>query len=199
MPPLGIGVPAMIGHIFITSTGYDPDKGKHVKDPYLGTVPSLGACRPDIRRRAVPGDYIFLISGKVPGVLQYVVGGFEVDQKIDAMTAFRRFPEQRLRLRHDGELAGNVIVNGRGRQHRLDSHSGFERRIENYIVGKNPVALITPEEIARGRQQTLDVLRAVLRKPGATPIAVVGRWGSRLAEDQALELRHWLDSLKQSR
>ena len=38
----------MIGKIFITSSGYDPQLGKHVKDPYLGPNASLGACRPDI-------------------------------------------------------------------------------------------------------------------------------------------------------
>ena len=32
----------MIGKIFITSSGYDPEKGKHVKDPYLATLQVLG-------------------------------------------------------------------------------------------------------------------------------------------------------------
>ena len=41
----------MKAKIFVTSSGYDPDKGKHVKDPYLGPRPTLGACRPDIREK----------------------------------------------------------------------------------------------------------------------------------------------------
>lgn len=41
----------MIGKIFITRSGYDPQLGKHVKDPYLGDCPTLGACRPDIRKQ----------------------------------------------------------------------------------------------------------------------------------------------------
>jgi hypothetical protein len=36
----------MVGKIFITRSGYDPQLGKHVKDPYLGPCPTLGACRP---------------------------------------------------------------------------------------------------------------------------------------------------------
>lgn len=188
----------MIGEIFITRTGYDPEQGKYVKDPYLGDVPSLGTCRPDIRKRVVQGDYIFVISGKIPGVQQYVIGGFEVEDKIDAMTAWRLFPDQRLHRRVDGQLAGNIIVDGSGGQHRLDEHKGFERRIENYIVGRNPVALVTPEEIARGRAETLDVLRAIMQKPGLSPIKVIGR-GSRLTEQQVLELRDWLYSIKQGR
>ena len=33
----------MAGKIIITRTGYDPEFGKHIKDPYLGPNPSLGA------------------------------------------------------------------------------------------------------------------------------------------------------------
>jgi hypothetical protein len=41
----------MIGKIYVMSSGYDPEKGKHVNDPYLGAVPTLGACRHDIREK----------------------------------------------------------------------------------------------------------------------------------------------------
>jgi len=190
----------MIGKIFITRTGYDPEKGKHLKDPTLGPIPTLGACRPDIRRKVEEGDHIFVISGRVPGVAQYVIVGFEVAQKIDALAAYRMLPEQRLRRREDGQLDGNVIVDVRGRQHPLDTHrqDTFEKRIENYVIGRNPIALTTPEEIARGRAETLDVLRHVLRKPGNSPIEVVGRFGSELSENQVMQLREWLFSLKQT-
>jgi hypothetical protein len=188
----------MIGEIFITRTGYDPEKGKLVKDPYLGDIPSLGICRPDIRKRVVPGDYIFVVSGKYPGVQQYVIGAFEVDHKIDAMTAFRRFPEQRLYRLDNGQVGGNIIVNSRGKQHRLDEHESFERRIDNYVIGRNPVALVAPQEIARSRAETLNVLREIMRKPGQSAINVIGR-GSKLTEDQVLQLRDWLYSIKQGR
>jgi hypothetical protein len=188
----------MIGEIFITRSGFDPQQGKQVKDPYLGDAPSLGICRPDIRKRVAPGDYIFVVSGKVPGIQQFVIGGFEVEEKINAMAAFRRFPEQRLHHLDDGQLAGNIIVNSRGVQHKLDEHHGFERRIDNYIVGKNPIALTTPDQIARGRAETLDVLREITRKSGQSPINVIGR-GCKLNEDQALQLRDWLYSIKHAR
>src|SRR3954470_14708240 len=101
----------MTGKIFITSTGYDPDKGKHVKDPYLGPCPTLGACRPDIRERLQKGDQIFVVSGKIATAKQYVIGGFEIAEKISAIEAYYRFPEHRLRRRDDGQITGNVIVN----------------------------------------------------------------------------------------
>lgn len=61
----------MIGKIFITSKGYDPQLGKHVNDPYLGPEASLGACRPDFRRQVKKGDHLFVISGKLPNVRQF--------------------------------------------------------------------------------------------------------------------------------
>lgn len=186
----------MIGKIFITSSGYDPQVGKHVKDPYLGPNASLGACRPDIREHIKIGDHIFVISGKLPNVRQYVIGGFEVAEKIHARDAFARFPEQRLRLRDDGQLDGNIIVDADGKQHPLDNHSSFDRRASNYVVGTNLVAPQTPEEIALAREQTLDVLRKVLGNDGGSPWEVVGHYGSRLTEDQVRRLREWLLSLK---
>jgi hypothetical protein len=62
----------MVGKIFITRTGYDPHLGKHVTDPYLGPCPTLGACRPDVRKQLSRGDHIFVISGRVPVAPQYL-------------------------------------------------------------------------------------------------------------------------------
>lgn len=193
----------MLGKIFITSTGYDPQLGKHIKDPFLGDPPTLGACRPDIRRVISPGDHLFVISGKVRGAEQFVLGGFEVDRKISALEAYIRFPKQRLRSLPDGQLDGNVVVDSKGNQHRLDTHDGdpgkFGRRIENYLIGKNGIALTSVGEIARAREQTLPVLRQILKKGGASAKELVGRWGCELSEEQVLELRDWLNSIRDSR
>jgi len=187
----------MVGKIFITRTGYDPQVGKHVKDPYLdGTKATLGACRPDVRKKLVLGDHIFVISGKVTGFLQFVMCGFEIAAKISAMEAFRAFPDLRLRQLEDGQLTGNVIVDANGQRHQLDDHKTFASRVNNYVVGTNVLALQTDEEITAGREQTLDVLQEVLRRSGNSPIEVVGRWGADLTEEQIEQLRKWLDELK---
>lgn len=187
----------MIGKIFITSTGYDPQLGKHVKDPYLGPNASLGACRPDIRRQVNKGDHIFVISGKLPNVRQFVMGGFEVLKKIDAKDAHKMFPDQRLQLRDDGQLTGNIIVDANGAQHKLDGHNPttFPKRVSNYVVGTNTIALVKPLEIALGREQTLDALREILKKNGGSPCEIVGHYGSQLTEEQVHQLRDWLLSL----
>lgn len=188
----------MIGKVFITRTGYDPQLGRHVKDPYLGDVPSIGACRPDFRKKLKEGDQLFVISGKVKGADQFVMGGFEVAHKMTAMEAYKAYPEQRLRRLPDGQLAGNIIVDAHGEQHRLDDHSRFDARVENYIVGRNPIVLTLDDEIARGREETMEALQEILRRTGKRPIEVVGRWGTELSEQQVHELRAWLWSLKAS-
>lgn len=185
----------MIGKIFVTSSGYDPEKGKQIKDPYLGSNPSLGACRPDIREKLQQGDHIFVVSGKVRNIDQVVLGGFEIAEKISAMEAFDRFPEQRLRLMPDGQVNGNVIVDAYGNQHELDHHDKFAWRIENYIVGQNPVALATAEEIAEGRLQTLEILRDVFEIKGNSIREIMGRCRN-LTEKQILKLRALLEAVK---
>jgi hypothetical protein len=188
----------MIGKIFITSSGYDPLLGKHVKDPYLGPKASLGACRPDVRRQVKEGDHLFVISGKLPNVRQFVMGGFEVAQKIDAVQAYEQFPDQRLRMREDGQLTGNIVVDASGAQHALDTHdpATFAKRTTNYIVGTDCISLVDPAEIALGREQTLDMLREIFKKNGGSPFEIVGHYGSELTDDQVLKLREWLLSLK---
>ncbi len=187
----------MIGKIFVTSSGYDPEKGKDVKDPYLGKNPSLGACRPDFRERLQKGDHIFVVSGKVWNVNQFVIGGFEIDEKISAIAAYERFPEQRLSLLPDGQVSGNIIVDDYGRQHELDHHDQFARRIENYIVGRNPIALLTLEEMAEGRRQTLEILRDVFGIKGNSIRELMGR-NRNLSEKQVEKLRNHLDAVKKA-
>jgi hypothetical protein len=144
------------------------------------------------------GDHLFFITGKVRNVNQYVMGGFQVGEIIDATTAYERFPEQRLHLLEDGQVDGNVIVDASGAQHPLDRHKQktFDRRVKNYIVGTNEICMEMPEEIAIAREQTLEMLREVFAKNGQSPFDVVGHWGSDLTDAQVFRLREWLQSLK---
>jgi hypothetical protein len=183
--------------IFITRQGYDPQLGKHVKDPYLGDVPSIGACRPDFRRVLKVGDELFVISGRVAGADQFVMGGFEVAERMTVQEAYRRYPNQRLRQLPDGQLTGNIITNSEGQQHALDDHEGFERRIQNYTVGRNPIALRTEEEISRGRSETMEALQDIFKKKGKKPIDIISRFGRTMSETQSRQLRHWLESIKE--
>jgi hypothetical protein len=191
----GINMPK--GYIFTTASGFDPERGKPVKDPYLGDQPTLGACRPDIRRRVVRGDHIFIVSGKVEDVDQFVMAGFEVDKKIDVMAAYDLYPQHRLRQLEGGEITGNIVITAERKQHPLDHHdpTTFAQRIENYVIGRNALVLNSPREIQNGRADTNYVLSQVLGKKGRAPIKIIGRC-SKLDDRQIRELRDWLGSIK---
>ena len=188
----------MIGKIFITRSGYDPVVGKHVKDPHFCDQPTMGACRPDIRKQLDIGDHIFVISGKVKAVDQFVIGGFEIAQKIQVDEARSRFPDEVLRRLSDGQLDGNIVVDPEGKQYPLDTHRSdtIVKRVQNYIVGRNPLVIAAPEEVEQARVETLPVLRDILKRDGASAFEVVGRYGSKLDEQQVEALRNWLLSLK---
>jgi hypothetical protein len=188
----------MKGYIYITGTGTDPAERRNLNDPLFTRPPTLGACMPNIRRLVVKNDYIFVVSGKTTGVQQYVVGGFRVEEKISALAAYERFPENRLSQDENGNLTGNIIIAKDGRQHPLDQHpaSSFESRIENYIVGSSPVVLSTKREVEAGRVQTLQKLSEILRRPRANRVIdVMARW-ARLEEDQVVDMLDWLRGVK---
>ena len=152
---------------------------------------------PNIRRVVTAEDYLFVISGRVVGVHQYVVGGFQVAEKINALAAYQRFPQYRQQQLSDGSLSGNIIVQEDGSHSEVDYHSNFEKRVENYIIGKNSLAIETPEEIARARSETLDILSDICQKPGQKICDIIGRW-RRLDEGQIGQLIEWIQDVKQN-
>jgi hypothetical protein len=183
------------GYIYPMFAGADPEQGWHMTDPIFTKVPTIGACMPNIRRVVVPGDYIFVISGRVPRVRQYVVGGFKVAEKIGALAALKRFPENRMRKLENGSVSGNIIVNDDGTQNPLDYHSNFEKRVTNYIVGKDPVTLSHPGEVELAREQTLEVLRRIFNEKGNQMSDIVARW-RKLNPKQIEDMLVWLHDVK---
>ena len=93
-----------------------------------------------------------MVSGKVRNVDQFVMGGFEIAEKISAIEAYDRFPEQRLSMLRDGQVTGNVIVDADGKQHELDHHertrsTGGSRTTSS---GTNPIVLADAGRDGRG-------------------------------------------------
>lgn len=184
----------MNGYIYTMFAGADPGHGWVMNDPIFGKVPTLGACVPHIRRAVTLGDYIFVVSGRIPGEKQFVVGGFEVQAKIDALAAFKKYPENRLWIDKEGRLKGNIIVNSEGNHHPLDDHNNFERRIENYIVGGNPISLETPRQYDAARKDTLNVLSDIFGKKGLRVFDVIGRH-RKMDTRQVQQMLTWLKSI----
>ncbi len=168
-------------------------------DPILGKKPTLGACVPQIRRAVTRGDWIFPISGRMPTVQQYVVGGIRVAEKIDALAAYQRFPEYRQSKLENGEIRGNVIVTPDGKQAKSDYHSNFERRIDNYLVGDKSIVIEDPDAVERARAETTEFLARMFGKHDAKkPSDAIGRC-RRLNEVQVEEVLEWMASLSTRR
>lgn len=188
----------MKGYIYITGQGADPALRNNLNDPIFARIPTLGACMPNIRRVVGRGDWIFVVSGKTPHVQQYVVGGLRVSEKINALAALDRFPDNKLSRDGDGKIWGNIICDENGNQDALDHHpkDTFEQRLENYIVGDRSVVLSTADEVELGRLQTLEKLSEILGKPRRNRVIdVMGRM-SKFSEPQVLDMLDWLEGIK---
>lgn len=191
----------MPSYIFV-SPGSDPGAGLALVDPMLSSSkPSMGTCRPDLRRMVKPGDHIFVISGsRGRSIPQYVIGGMQIDKKLeDQLEALRRRPENVLRF--DGkQRSGNIIALPDGTQDPRDEHDKrdrekFENRIKNYILGKDPVVLETPKEVEIGRDRSVRILSGIFDIPGHRMQQVVGR-GRKLSNVQVDQLLRALDDIK---
>lgn len=187
----------MASYIYITGKGADPGAGRPLSDPIFRPVPTLGACMPNLRKQIERGDWIFVVSGRVQSIPQYIIGGFQVAEKISALEAFSRFPDYRLHKDENGLVSGNIAVDSKGMKHPLDSHSedGFERRAINYLVGKQAVYFDRQEEIARSRAGTLGILSELKGKPGNRPIDIIGR-ASQIETSKLPSLLDWIERIK---
>jgi hypothetical protein len=188
----------MKGYIYITGTGVDPSLRAGFTDPTFRNPPMLGPCMPNIRKAVAAGDWIFIVSGKIPEARQYIIGGLQVAEKIHAVDAYKRFPENRLRVDQQGLVMGNIVVRADGTHDPLDWHSDhrFEQRAMNFIVGGAAVALSTTAEVELGRRSTLPILAQIKGRPGASRvIEAMGRM-SRLNDAQVRELLNWFGRIR---
>jgi hypothetical protein len=189
----------MKGYVYIMFKGADPGQGWTMTDPIFGEKPTLGACVPQIRRAVTRGDWIFPISGRIPQVQQYVVGGIRVAEKIDALAAYDRFPDYRQHQLENGEIRGNVIVTPDGKQAESDYHTNFEKRIDDYLVGDKAITIDGTDTVERARAETTEFLAKMFGRGDAKkPADAIGRW-RKLSEGQVDEMLKWMNSLRTGR
>lgn len=185
----------MKGYIYTMFKGADPSVGWNMTDPIYGKVPTMGACMPNIRRFVEKGDFIFSISGRVATVKPHIVGGFQVDDKINALTAYERFPGNRMTQNEEGALAGNIIIDGEGNHLPYDYHDKFEKRLENYVVGKNALSFETIEQMNLAKKETIDILNEIFHKKEESVNKIIGRC-RKLDESQIKDLLAWMNKIK---
>lgn len=94
-------------------------------------------------------------------------------------------------------MRGNVIVDGRGGQHALDTHSPaeFSKRTANFVVGNEPIVLETPRQKALARKKTDAELSRLFLVQGERPIEIMGRM-KKLNEAQVEGLLIWLRAVR---
>ena len=158
----------MKGYIYSMFAGADPGKGWVLTDPIFQPKPTLGACVTNIRRLVVPGDYIFVVSGRIPDVRQYVVGGFRVEQKIDALAAYKQFPENRLRESERGVLLEDWGGKVPCAEVSATTGQGIDKLLELVVLEAELLELkADPARLARG-----SIIESQLDK-GRGPVATV--------------------------
>lgn len=166
----------MKGYIYKLYAGADPSTGWTFNDPIFGKYATLGACMPNIRKFVDVGDWVFAISGKTPMVVPYVIGGFQVDEKIDALEAHARFPEYRLQKNESGQIIGNIIADDKGNHHPMDDHTNFDSRRQNYLVGTKSVFFDREKQIDLARQRSLGIMEGILNLKANRVSDLVPRW-----------------------
>jgi hypothetical protein len=186
----------MKGYIYTMYEGADPGHGFVLNDPIFGDSPTLGACVPNIRRAVQINDYIFVVSGRVKNERQFVVGGFRVKEKISTLAAYKRFPQNRIQVDDDGRTLGNIIVDGKGKHHPLDDHDHFKTRVDNYIVGGDPIVLSSAAQQQAARDETIPFLEHLFGKKGARVFDIIGRH-RKMTEDQVKATFSWLRELSE--
>lgn len=175
--------------------GADPAKGWEMTDPIYKGIPTMGACRPDIRRAVERGDFIFSVSGRVVNIKPHVVGAFSVDQKIDALMAYDRFPEKRMRINDDGILQGNVIVDEKGERLPFDYHTNHAKRVSNYIIGADPIFFDKENEIEKAKNETLEILNYIFGTKEEKVSKIIARW-RKMDASQVKDLLDWMKKIK---
>ncbi|MCX2473529.1 MULTISPECIES: hypothetical protein [Pedobacter] len=185
----------MKGYIYTMFKGADPSMGWDMTDPIFTKVPTMGACRPDIRRAVERGDYIFSVSGRIVNVKPHIVGAFSVDDKINSLAAFDRFPENRMEVDQEGKFHGNIIFDKNGNHLPFDYHTNHDRRIDNYIIGKDAIFFDAEEEIKKAKEETVAVLNDIFGKNEEKVHKILGRW-RKMDSAQVNDLLSWMNRIK---
>lgn len=166
-------------------------------DPHFWcSPPTWGICRPDLRKKVLPGQTIFFVLSKYAQHPQMIFGYMKVFEVVSHLAAHRKLPQKRMcGLFPDG----NIIVNAAGGYNRWDAWShehNFQKIRGRYAIG-DPAAsrFLTPQQIASKAPQFLAILKEVLGGQGDRAIDYISRAGRQaLTGEQVRALTSWIDS-----
>ena len=166
-------------------------------DPHFWTnPPTWGICRNDLRRRAKKGDYIIFVLPKAAKHPQCIFGYLKLEEKVPHTSAFAR---RSLRSKRMGNKTpnGNIIVDESGGYNWFDGGAHrhmFDRIKDEYAIGDPSNSRILAEtEINRLAPEFVPMLQRVFNSNGASPIAIISRYGRTLSPNQVRAVLEWCD------
>lgn len=95
----------------------------------------------------------------------------------------------------EGNLAGNIIVDANGNHLPYDYHDKFEKRLENYVIGRNALSFETLDEMSKAKNETIDILNEIFHKKEDSVSKIIGRC-RKLDESQIKDLLAWMNKIK---
>lgn len=197
----------MQGRIYISSAFTNlryvkckPNSAWLDNDPHFWkSPPTWGICRTDFRKQLNKDDYIFFVLPKYSkdekdlDLPQMIYGYFKIVDHIDHLTAYKSFPQKRMRNTNPN---GNIIVDANGHYNEFDGdvhRSRFSQIRKHYIVGhRSKNKFLKPQEIRRLAPTFLMTLNAIFQTDASDIFEVIGRKGRKLSDKQITRLLDWI-------
>lgn len=180
-----------VGRTAVARGGWPVDNDPH----FWNSPPTWGICRPDLRKKATPGQTIFFVLSKNSQHPQMIFGYLQIKRIVSHLSAHRSLPQKRMRgLMPDG----NIIVTATGRYNRWDGQShqhNFQKIRGKYAIGDPQHSrFLTAEQIENKAAEFLSTLGEVLGFTGTRAIDLISRAGRQsLTDVQVKALKKWVD------
>ena len=169
-------------------------------DPHFWSdPPTWGICRPDLRKKADIGDYIFYTLPKSSKHPQMIFAYMKIKEIISHVEAFHRVDLRQKRMR-EAIPNGNIIVDAKGEYNKYDRgahRNNFIKISQRYVIGDiSNFHFLTDKEINRKSKSFLNILNDILDlefKIGESTRAVdlISRYGRTINADQIEQLVSW--------
>jgi hypothetical protein len=157
-------------------------------DPHFwSNPPTWGICRPDLRDKANPGDYIFFVLPKECRFPQMIFGYMKIDRIVSHLDAHNdaALVGKQMSNRNPN---GNIIVTATGAYNKYDGgvhRKGFPKIQQRYAVGDPINSKFLDEVKVRSlAPQFLAEIQRIFKSSGTSPFQVISRYGRSLDAGQ---------------
>lgn len=169
-----------------TSTAWRDNDPHFWSDP-----PTWGICRPDLRSKVNPGDYVFFVLPKKCRLPQMIFGYMKIDRIVSHLNAHNdtTLVGKQMGNRNPN---GNIIVTASGAYNRYDGgahRKGFPKIRLRYAVGDTANSKFLDDiKVRQLAPQFLVELQRIFNSTGSSPFHVISRYGRQLDAGQIQSL-----------